>query len=158
MATTPTPAGAGTTVASIMTRHVITVSMDDSLRKVREVFESCRFHHLVVTEKSRVMGIISDRDLLKNISPFVGKISERVQDMHTLDKRVHQIMTRRLIWCSEQTTLAEAGRLMLDHGVSCLPVLDHAGHCVGILTIRDMLAWSMIRCIGGEDTCQVRAA
>jgi len=158
MTTAPTPPGAGTTVASIMTRHVITVSMDDALRKVRDVFESCRFHHLVVTEKGRVVGILSDRDLLKNISPFVGKISERTQDLHTLDKRVHQIMTRRLVWCSDQTTLGEAGRLMLDHGVSCLPVLDHAGHCVGIVTMRDMLAWAMVRCIGFEDSCQVPRA
>jgi acetoin utilization protein AcuB len=141
-----------------MTRHVITVSMDDSLRKVREVFESCRFHHLVVTEHGRVVGIISDRDLLKHISPFVGKISERTQDAHTLEKRVHQIMTRRLVWCSAQSTLGEAGRLMLDHTVSCLPVLDHAGHCVGILTMRDMLAWAMVRCLADQDTCAVPRA
>lgn len=146
------------TVETIMTRHVVTVSMDDSLRQVRDLFHSVRFHHLVVAEGGRVVGVISDRDLLKNISPFVGKTTERTQDSFTLSRRVHQIMSRRLVSCLPNLGLGEAGRLMLDHQVSCLPVLDSAGACVGIVTLRDLLEWSLVQCAGQTSSCPLPKA
>jgi acetoin utilization protein AcuB len=147
-----------TAVGTIMTRHVMTVSMDDTLRHVREIFDSVQFHHLVVVEEGRVVGLISDRDLLKNLSPFVGKFTERTQDLSTLNRRVHQIMTRRLVSCREETTLAAAVHLMMDHGVTCLPVLDASGKCVGTVAMRDIMAWSLVRCAGDEDTCRIPRA
>lgn len=147
-----------TTVGSIMTRHVTTVTMDTSLRQVREIFESVRFHHLVVVENDRVVGVISDRDLLKHLSPFVGKLTERAQDANTLNRRVHQVMSRRLVSCAPTTSLREAGEVMLDQRVDCLPVLDAAGSCVGVITLRDMLSWSLVECAGEVDTCPVRKA
>lgn len=146
------------TVGAIMTRHVVKVSMDDSVRQVREIFESVKFHHLVVMENGRVAGLISDRDLLKNLSPFVGKTTERAQDLSTLNKRVHQIMSRRLVSCTPETTLNEAGTIMLDQRVECLPVLNGSGECVGVVTLRDMLAWALVACAGHEDSCAVKKA
>ena len=125
---------------------------------VLDIFESSSFHHLVVTDGKRVVGVISDRDLLKNISPFIGKMSEREQDAFTLQRRVHQIMTRKLVACSPATSLAEAGKLMDGHKVSCLPVLDERGACVGIVTMRDLLAWSLVRCAGDDDSCPLPRA
>lgn len=154
----PAPGGDRSDVGTIMTRRVVKVSMDDSLCEVREIFERSSFHHLVVEDGKRVVGVVSDRDLLKNISPFLGKISEREQDAFTLQRRVHQIMTRKLVACSPGTTLAEAGRMMTEHNVSCLPVLDEHGVCVGIVTMRDMLAWAMVRCAGSLDRCPVPRA
>lgn len=147
-----------TTVGSIMTCHVTAVTMDTSLREVREIFESVKFHHLVVVENGRVTGVISDRDLLKHLSPFVGKVTERAQDASTLNRRVHQVMSRRLVSCKPTTSLREAGEIMLDQRVGCLPVLDAAGACVGIVTMRDMLSWSLVECAGECDTCQLRKA
>lgn len=148
----------GPTVGTIMTRHVVTVSMDDTVKHVREVFESVRFHHLVVLEGGRVVGVVSDRDLLRHLSPFVGKINERVQDSNTLERKVHQIMSRRLVSCGEGTTLAEAGRLMLDHRVSCLPVLTVSGACAGIVTMCDVMEWSLVACAGRETSCPLPKA
>lgn len=146
------------TVETIMTRHVVTVSMDDTLRQVRELFQSVRFHHLVVIDKDLVVGVISDRDLLKNISPFVGKFTERTQDSFTLSRKVHQIMSRRLVSCRPDQSLGEAGRMMLDNQVSCLPILDGAGACVGIVTLRDLLEWSLVQCAGQADSCPLPKA
>ena len=145
-------------VGTIMTRRVVRVSMDDSLREVRDIFERSSFHHLVVVDGKRVVGVISDRDLLKNISPFIGKMSEREQDTFTLQRRVHQIMTRKLVSCTPGNTLAEAGKMMVEHKVSCVPVLDERGVCVGILTMRDLLAWSLVRCAGDDDSCPIPRA
>ena len=35
----------------------------------------------------------------------------------------------------------------------CLPVLDGRGACVGIVTMRDILAWSLVQCLGGSTSC-----
>jgi acetoin utilization protein AcuB len=127
-------------LGQIMTRRIVTVSMDDSLRKVRELFDTHGFHHLLVVERGKLIGVISDRDLLRSLSPFLGhEFSERPQDAATLNKRVHQIMTRRLVTGSEQTPVVEAMRMILDHQVSCLPVVDACGQPIGIVTWRDLL-------------------
>jgi acetoin utilization protein AcuB len=129
------------TLATIMTHHVVTVSMDDTLRDIRRIFNAHRFHHVVVAHDGKAVGIISDRDVLKNLSPFVGKLSERAQDADSLNRRAHQIMTRRLISGHPEMPIADAIAIMIQTNISCLPVLDPDGRCVGIITSRDMLRW-----------------
>ncbi len=125
-------------VRDIMTRHVITISLDASLFEVREVFESAGFHHLVVVDGAAVVGVLSDRDLLTNISPFVGKMAERTQDVASLKRKVHQIMSRRPKTVTPDTPLDEAGKLMLTGHFSSLPVLEASGELAGIITVRDL--------------------
>jgi acetoin utilization protein AcuB len=124
----------------LMTRQIVTVSMDDSLRRVRELFESHHFHHVLVVEGYKLVGIISDRDLLRNISPFVGRdLAERAQDLATLNRRVHQVMSRNLITAGPDTLLDDAIQVVLEHDISCLPVVDEQQHPLGIITWRDIL-------------------
>ena len=130
-------------ISEVMTKQVTTVSMDDSLRRVRDVFEKHGFHHLLVLDRRRVVGVISDRDLLKHISPFIGKLAERSQDLSTLNRRVHQIMTRDLVSVSTDETVENGAALMLEHGVSCLPVVAQEGRPVGIVTAKDLLRFVM---------------
>jgi acetoin utilization protein AcuB len=124
-----------------MTRHVVRVSMDDSLRQVRDLFDRHKFHHVLVTEHGRVVGIISDRDLLANISPFVDTPTERRTDAASLNRKAHQIMTRRLVAGTPRMQIGVGAALLLKHNISCLPVLDAHGECVGIVTWKDLLRW-----------------
>lgn len=126
-------------VDQIMTRRIVTVGMDDSLREVAALFDAHRFHHLLVVDAGRLVGIVSDRDLLRHISPFVGKLSEREQDTATLRKHVHQIMSRNLLTVPESASLKQAADAMLSRRVSCLPVIDERGVAVGLVTIHDLL-------------------
>ena len=128
-----------TTVEQIMTTHVVTVDMDVTLKDIREIFEHASFHHILVTENKKLVGIISDRDLLKTISPYANTPSERARDAATLKKRAHQIMTRRPITIAVDGSILEAIRSFVDQKISCLPVLKHDGSVAGILTGRDVL-------------------
>lgn len=131
------------TVGDIMTTRVETIGMDQSLRDVRARFDECLYHHMIIKNEHGVcVGVISDRDLLKHLSPFVGKMAERSTDVGTLSKRVHQIMTRQLIAVRPRTMFRDAARIMLDHKISCLPVLDADHKCVGIVTLRDVVRWT----------------
>jgi acetoin utilization protein AcuB len=126
-------------VQDIMSRDPVTVGMDDDLHRVKDLFELYRFHHLLVLLGDRLVGVISDRDLLRASSPFIGRASERPQDVATLNRRVHQIMTRNLVVVAPETPVEEAARLMLDKRVSCLPVVGTEGELLGIVTWRDQL-------------------
>jgi acetoin utilization protein AcuB len=124
---------------AIMTRRVVTVEMDDSLRVINSIFTQAKFHHLLVVENRRLMGIISDRDVLKAMSPFIDTLAEQIRDTATLDRRAHQIMSRELVSASKETDIAEAVQLMLRERVSCLPVLSDDGRVEGIVTWKDLL-------------------
>ena len=127
------------TVKSIMSKKVISITMDDSLAKARELFLEFHFHHLLVLESGRLVGVISDRDLLKAISPFIGSLSELDRDRATLNKRAHQIMNRNPITVEADATVEIAAQRLLKNRVSCLPVVTQDGKVSGIVSWRDLL-------------------
>ena len=131
------------TVASIMTRHVISVNLDATLRIVRQNFELHRIHHLPVLEHGKLVGILSDRDLLKALSPSVSTPAASARDLATLEKHVHQVMKRVVVTATPEMTIAEAGQIMLGQSISALPVLDEREHCIGIVTSRDFMKWCL---------------
>ncbi|MEO1512551.1 MAG: CBS domain-containing protein, partial [Planctomycetota bacterium] len=124
-------------VGEIMTTDVVTVSMDHTLREVSEIFELEGFHHVVVVENDHVLGVVSDRDVLKTVSPFIGKLAERATDLNSLERPVHQWMTRDVMSVDPDESAAWAARMMLRRGVSCLPVIQD-DKLVGIVTLRDV--------------------
>lgn len=138
------------TVGDIMTRSPVTITMDTTMETVRSIFETRRFHHLVVVGPDhRTVGVLTDRDLLRTVSPFVGKLAERSADLASLQRRAHQVMSRKLIAARPNTLLRAASRVMLDYNISCMPVVDKDLRCVGIVTVRDVVRWSLGRMDGG---------
>ncbi|MEM1331595.1 MAG: CBS domain-containing protein [Planctomycetota bacterium] len=127
-------------VEDIMTRDIVSVSMDDTLAWVKRIFDEKDFHHVVVTEEGEPVGVVSDRDLLRNVSPFIGKMAERDIDVHTLSRKVHQIMTRDLVTIGPAESLCNALAKLVENRVHCLPVVTDK-RCVGILTQSDILRW-----------------
>ena len=126
-------------VSEIMSNNVVTVEMDDKLSEVKTIFENTRFHHLLVIEDSKLMGIISDRDLLKAISPNVGTLAASKSDEATLNKKAHQIMTRKPITLSADATVEDAIEIFNSSEVSCIPIVNHSRKALGILSWRDIL-------------------
>jgi acetoin utilization protein AcuB len=125
---------------SIMTTPVVSVELDDPLEVVKQIFDSLKFHHLLVLDTGhKLCGVISDRDLLRALSPYVGTVSENARDAATLRKRVHQIMTRKPITLAPEAAVADAIDLFLNHRVSCIPIVDKDFKPVGIVSWRDML-------------------
>lgn len=122
-----------------MSRHLVMVRMDDPLRVVQFKLEKGGIHHLLVMDGRTLVGVISDRDLLRAVSPYADTLSEQERDRRTLEKRAHLIMSRRLITAHPEMTVDEASLLLLEKDISCLPVLDEAGDLAGIVTWRDLL-------------------
>ena len=74
-------------IDKLMSKNVVTIEMDDSLSVVKEIFDNTRFHHLLVVEAGKLFGVISDRDLLKAISPNIGTAAETASDAASLNKK-----------------------------------------------------------------------
>ncbi|MFQ5507863.1 MAG: CBS domain-containing protein [Leptospirillia bacterium] len=128
----------------IMTTGVCSVGMDDTVIAVRELLDSKPFHHLLVMDEGRLVGILSDRDVLRATSPFFGTRDENVRDESLMHRRVHQIMTRNPRTIPPDTPLRAAGEIMVTHRISCLPVVsdDDGIHTLeGLITSRDLLQY-----------------
>jgi len=125
-------------IESIMTRRVVTVELDDTLSTIREIFDNVKFHHLLVVGDDRLLGVISDRDLLKALSPFVGMLNEHPRDLAIFNKKAHQIMSREPVRVDKSTSVEAAAKLLLSKSVSCLPVTSADGRIEGILTWKDI--------------------
>ncbi len=127
------------TVETIMSKNVVTVEMDDTLKTIKDIFEHTRFHHLLVVDPNKLFGIISDRDLLKALSPKLGTVVETDNDRATLNKRAHQIMTRKPITLRTKSSIYDAIEIFNNNNISCIPVIDDDDKPVGIISWRDIL-------------------
>jgi acetoin utilization protein AcuB len=127
-------------VGDIMTARVVTVEMDDRLDVVKQIFDTLNFHHLlVIDERKKLTGVVSDRDLLKALSPQLGSAAETTRDAATLNKRVHQIMSRKLLTLHPRAAVTDAVQLFLEHRISCIPIVNEEFKPVGILSWRDVM-------------------
>jgi acetoin utilization protein AcuB len=127
-------------IHEIMTTRLVTVEEDDELESIKRIFDAVRFHHLlVIGSGKKLLGVISDRDLLRALSPYVGTPSENARDLATLRKHAHQIMSRQPITLTPDADVADASHLLLTHRVSCIPIVDPGFRPVGIVSWRDVL-------------------
>lgn len=123
----------------IMTSKIITVEPDDSLATVKEIFDKLKFHHVLVVESNLLVGVVSDRDLLKALSPNLGTLSATLKDEATLNKRVHQIMSRSPITLHADAGIIDAIALFNTQRVSCIPIVNDEFRPLGIVSWRDIL-------------------
>ena len=131
-------------VREFMTSRVVCVELDDSLQVVKEIFANTRFHHLLVVDNHKLRGVISDRDLLKALSPNIGTLAETKRDVATLNKHAHQIMSRNLVTLHADASLEDVVDVFSSCRISCVPIVDQHGNVEGIVSWRDLLQFVRI--------------
>jgi acetoin utilization protein AcuB len=122
-----------------MSTRLVTVEMDDSLTVVKEIFDNINIHHLLVVEEGKLHGVISDRDMLKALSPNIVTSSETYRDSVTLNKKVHQIMTSEPVTLAPDAEISDAIQIFNNHDIFCIPVVDDKNRPVGIISWRDII-------------------
>lgn len=129
-------------VEEVMANNVICINMDDRLTVVRELFIKHKFHHLlVINNNGELIAVLSERDYFKATNSNQELPSANDKDLAMLNKRVHQIVSKKLFAIQELSTFSAAIKLFHDTGVSCLPVINSKNKPVGILTWRDIVKW-----------------
>jgi acetoin utilization protein AcuB len=125
-------------VRDIMTAKPLTVDPATPILDARQRMTDRRIRHLVVTEGARVVGIITDRDIRLNLPSPATSLS--VWEINYLLARltVGEVMTRSVIVIDSDRPVAETARIMVDHKIGALPVVD-GGNLVGIVTESDFV-------------------
>jgi len=125
-------------VGEIMASPPMALAADDTVESAQRLFEREPFHHLLVVDGARLVGVVSDRDVLRAVSPFLDTGAERDRDRYTLRRALHLIMTRRVITAAPGDTVTSAAQRMIEARVGCLPVCE-GEEAVGIVTRSDLL-------------------
>jgi acetoin utilization protein AcuB len=122
-----------------MTRTPITTPPETSVLDAREMMVNARIRHLLVTELGgELVGMVTDRDIRLALPSPATTLS--VWEMNYLLSKlsVGEIMTKTLITVGPGRDAREAARLMVEHKVGALPVVED-GRLIGILTETDLL-------------------
>jgi len=115
-----------------MTSEVLTVAPEDTVGEAAEKMVARGVGSVLVSDYGRLIGILTERDLLR-------AVADRI---HSSEARVREWMTREPITVTQETPAEDAARTMLEHGFRHLPVVD-GEQTIGIVSLRDVLDWSL---------------
>src|SRR5919205_1829342 len=114
-------------ISEIMTKAAVTDSGDDTLAEAATRMWNAQTGSLLVMDGENLLGIVTERDLLRTIA--------QGQDPHEVSLK--DLMRTDVITVGPQTSLKEAAKLMATKWIRHLPVVE--GHrVVGILSQRDL--------------------
>jgi len=124
-------------LGDVMTKNVITVGEKATVKAAVELMNKYDIGCLVVMERKKPIGIVTERDVLKRVllSPKNTKTT-KVNDM--LMRKVSEIMSKPLIVGKTQTDLRDGVRLMMEWKIKKLPIVEN-GHLLGLVTYTNII-------------------
>lgn len=138
-----------------MTPNPVTITEDTTLKDALDLVRSRPFRHLpVVDEGGKLVGIVTEKSLVY-ASPR-PELSLSVFEVDYLLRKtlVKQVMQRDLVTVSPDLPIEEAARVMVDHRIGCLPVLEN-GELIGIISDTDIFRVFVEGMGGGHPSLRV---
>ena len=118
------------TLSEVVSPDFITVAPEDTLGEVAERMTGKNVGAVIVKDHGRMIGILTERDMLKAMAARV----------HTSDARVREWMTEDPLTASAEMDVEEAARVMLEHNFRHLPIVDETGAVAGLVSLRRVVA------------------
>jgi CBS domain-containing protein len=119
------------TVADVMVRDVLTVEPTSSIGEAAEKMNAAKVGAVVVVEDFvRIVGIITERDLLRAVA----------QRARAAEARVRQWMTPDPLTIEPETSIEDAAKIMFENNFRHLPVVKD-GRSLGIVSLRILAKW-----------------
>src|SRR5690348_1221907 len=120
------------TVADLMVQDVLTVEPSDTIGEAAEKMNASNVGAVVVMEDMvRIVGIVTERDLLRAVASRA----------RAAEARVRQWMTADPLTIEPETTIEDAAKIMFDHNFRHLPVVKD-GRALGIVSLRLLARWA----------------
>ena len=115
-------------ISEIMNK-AIAVDSDISLKEDAKIMSDRNIGSLIVLKNDKIAGIITEKDVIKNIS--------------SLGKKISSVMSKNVITANHDESLDNAALMMTEKRIKRLPVVDR-GKLVGMITATDIIANSDI--------------
>ncbi|HLF52206.1 CBS domain-containing protein [Flavobacterium sp.] len=128
-------------VSAIMSKNVIKLNIADDLTRAELLFKQNKIRHIPVVDGNIVLGMLSYTDLLR-IS-FVDAVDD---DSEIVDTTVYnmftveQVMAKKLVTVSPETTIKETAEILSTREFHALPVCE-GNLLVGIVTTTDLIKY-----------------
>jgi CBS domain-containing protein len=123
-----------------MRTNVVTIPAEDSLWIVKEIMEFGDTRHLPVVRLGELVGVVSQRDLLRASLSNVMGLPANEQKVFLEGVKISEVMSTPPISVDRNETVQGAARTMAQKKIGCLPVLDD-GKLIGIVTETDVLEY-----------------
>jgi CBS domain-containing protein len=126
-------------VNRFMQTEFVTLQPSDRLDFADDVMKLGQIRHMPVVEGDRVVGVVSQRDLLAASLSRAIEIDPKDHRTFLRSVEISAVMSDRVITIEPTRTVGEAAALMIRHKIGCLPVVDSLGSPVGLITETDLL-------------------
>jgi CBS domain-containing protein len=114
-------------VSEVMSTDVQTISPDDTIEEAAQEMRDGDFGLVPVVEDEQLVGVVTDRDIA------IRAVAEG-KDPST---PVGEVMSEGVVWVNEDDSVEDAARIMSEHQIRRLPVVDSEQHLVGIVSLGD---------------------
>lgn len=144
-------------IKDIMTKDVITVTLDDNVEKCASLLIKHNLSGLpVLDESGKLVGIVTEGDLIRRASRIKGPaVLEVLGGMIYLDspkkfmdelkssmgQKAKDVMTKKVVTIEPDQTIEEGATLLVEKNVKRLPVMSKEGELVGIVSRRDIMSY-----------------
>ena len=115
-------------VKDIMNKTVSTITPDQTIFETAKIMSSDGVHCVLVVEKDAPVGLITERDIVVKI----------IAEKKSLDIKVNEVMSKKLITINPDASLKDAARLMSTNKIRRLPVIKQ-NKLVGLVSASDFV-------------------
>lgn len=122
----------------IMMGGPVTLKPDDTLNLANDVFALGRIRHIPVVEDGRLVGMITERDLIGAAATQLLGLKRKNKSALLKNIQVREVMKKRVISAAPDTSIKEIAHLMAEKKIGCVPIVS-AGALVGLVTTTDLL-------------------
>ncbi|MGN0738606.1 MAG: CBS and ACT domain-containing protein [Treponema sp.] len=124
-------------VKEVMRTNVVFISSETKITEAKNIMMENKFSKLPVVDYGKLVGIVTKNDLLK-AEPSLATTLDMFEIGYLLSKlTVKKVMMTNVITVSPDEVVEEAARIMVDNGISCLPVVKDDA-LIGIITESDL--------------------
>jgi CBS domain-containing protein len=127
-------------VKEIMMGSPVTLGPNDSLDLASDVISLGRIRHIPVLDKGRLVGLLSERDLMGAAANRIFGLKQKNRSALLKSVPIKEVMKKRVLTMGPDTPIKEAARLMAEKKIGCVPVLSE-GILVGLVTTTDILRY-----------------
>ena len=127
-------------VKEIMTKTLVTASVNDTVGHALRLLEDQEIRHLPIVNGTKLVGMVSDRDLREYRLPLLVELNEPKRADAMLQTPLFELMKEAVLALETHETLVQAIDLLLQYGVGAAPVVERdSDDLVGIVSYVDVL-------------------